>query len=162
MLLSDPAKALRESRAALRSDGRLVLAVWGAADQNPWLSTILNAVITHFDAAPPAPGTPGPFALGDPEQVSRLLDDAGFAQVSVSLIDAEQSYDSLEDWWREIREVSGPLAVVLGSLPEAAVTAIRERAFAAAGQYVGADGEVVFPAQVVGARAVRPREPLPE
>lgn len=161
MLLNDPLAALRQGHDALRSEGRLALAVWGTPEKNLWLSTILNAVIGHFGAAPPAPGTPGPFALGDPKRVAALLEEAGFVDPEVSLIDGEQRYESLDAWWEEIREISGPLSVVLGSLPEADVAAIRKQAQADAAEYVDKAGAVVFPAQVVGARAVRPRpEPV--
>ncbi|MGI8460292.1 MAG: class I SAM-dependent methyltransferase [Solirubrobacterales bacterium] len=156
MLMSDPLGALRESHGALKPDGRLVLGVWGEAGENPWLSTILSAVMAHFDAPAPKPGTPGPFSLGDRERLEDMLVEAGFADVSVKAIEAEQTYDSLDGWWEEIREVSGPLAAVLSKLPDDAREAIRKRSFDAAGEYVGGDGEVVFPAVAVGARATRP------
>lgn len=156
MLMSDPLQALRESAAALAPDGRLVLAVWGAGEENPWLATILEAVMAHFDAPPPAPGTPGPFALGDRERVKALLGEAGFADASAVRLDAEQTYESPDAWWEEIRAVSGPLAAVLSSLPEGDLDAIQGRALADADQYAGGDGAVVFPAAIVGARGVRP------
>lgn len=162
MLVPDPIVALRQSAGALRSEGRLTLTVWSAAESNPWLAIVLDAVMTHFKAPPPAAGTPGPFALGNPERVSALLEGAGFVDITVESIDGEQAYESSDAWWELIREVSGPLAVLLKSLPEAHLTAIRERATKAAAEYEQAGGKLVFPAQAIGARAVKPRpEPIP-
>ena len=41
MLVPDPARAAAEIR---RVGGRLVVAVWGAPERNPWLSTIFRIV----------------------------------------------------------------------------------------------------------------------
>lgn len=153
MLMRDPALALAESRRALAPGGRLVLAVWGEGEQNPWLMTIFEAFMGHLGAPPPEPGTPGPFALGDPGRVRGLLEEAGYAESSIETLEAVQRYDSLEEWWEEIRAVSGPLAAVLENLPEADQRAIRDRAIAAARSYLEPDGALVFPAAVVGARA---------
>lgn len=152
MLMPDPGRALRNSREVLDPDGRVVLAVWGRGDENPWLMTIFDAVMGHLGAPPPAPGTPGPFALGDPETLRRLLEESSFADVDVMPLQAKQSYDSVEAWWRQIFEVSGPLAALLGSLSEKDQEAIRDRAFDRAGEFSRAGGRLEFPATVVGAR----------
>lgn len=156
MLMGDPGRALGESRRVLRSGRRLVLAVWGAAERNPWLTAILNAVMAHLDAPPPQPGTPGPFALADVADLKETLERAGLVDVEVAEIEAEQTYDSPEGWWEQIYEVSGPLAAVLDSLPETDQAAIREVALAEAKRYLADDGHVVFPAMIVGAKARRP------
>lgn len=153
MLMGDPLRALGQTAGALAPGGRAVLAVWGSAEGNPWLSTILESVITHFGAPRPEPGTPGPFALGDPQRLASLLDEAGLPDASVTEIAAEQHYGSAEAWWDRIRSVSGPLQAALDAISEADRDAIRERALAGAAPYVGSDGEVAFPASVLGALA---------
>lgn len=154
MLMADPLQALRESGRALRPDGRLVLAVWGSGEENPWLSIILNAVMSHLNAPPPQPGAPGPFSLGDPDRLQELVEQAGLVDIEVAEIDARQRYDSLAAWWEEILDVSGPLATMLNALPEEDRAKIRAAALADAEQFGGED-EAVFPASIVCAKAVR-------
>lgn len=153
MLMPDPQRALAESGRVLRPGGRLVLGVWGEADRNPWLSTILDAVMDHLSAPPPEPGVPGPFALGATGRLREMIEEGGLGEVEVVEIETEQTYGSLETWWEHLREVSGPLAAVLDALPSADTTAIRAAALSAAEDFATGDGSVVFPAVAVGARA---------
>lgn len=155
MLMPDPQRAIEESCRVLRPGGRLVLAVWGRADSNPWLGVILEAVMSQLGAPPPEPGTPGPFALGDRERLQRLLGVGGFADVSITEIETEQTYDSLEAWWQQILEVGGPLAALLGALPAEQVDAIKAVALDSGRPYLADSGGIVFPAQVLGAQAQR-------
>ncbi|HYG96032.1 MAG TPA: methyltransferase domain-containing protein [Solirubrobacterales bacterium] len=153
MLMPDPLQALRESARVLRPAGRLVLAVWGEAEQNPWLSNLLDAVMSHLSAPPPEPGAPGPFSLGDPVRLREMLAGAGFAEVEVEEIETEQVYESLDGWWEKLLGVGGPLKAVLDPLPDTELNAIRDAALASVEEFVTDDGSVVVPATVVAARA---------
>ena len=153
MLMADPAAALRESRRALADGGRLVLGVWGRADENPWLSSILRALAEHFDAPPPEPGTPGPFALGDPEGLEELLREAGFAGASATRLELEQEYESGAEWWDRMVAIGGPLAAALGAIPDADVAAIREVALGHVAEFTEGSAPAVFPAAAVVATA---------
>ncbi|HEX5762544.1 MAG TPA: methyltransferase domain-containing protein [Solirubrobacterales bacterium] len=153
MLMSNPARAMTESRRVLRPGGRLVLAVWGAPERNPWLTAVTDATMDRLGAPPPEPGTPGPFALGEPERLRELLAGAALEEIDVEAIDAEQPYDSLEGWWLRLREISGPLAALLDALPAEDAAAIKSAALSTAERYVKPGGEVVFPATILGAKA---------
>lgn len=155
MLMADPQQALRESGRALRPGGRLALAVWGLGESNPWLSIILGALMSHLNAPPPQPDTPGPFSLGDRDRVRGLVEQAGLVDLEVTEIEAKQRYDSLDAWWDEILDVSGPLATMLNALPEEDRAKIRAAALAEAEQF-GGGVEAVFPASIVCAKALSP------
>jgi len=156
MLMADPLQALRESARALRPDGRLVLAVWGTAEENPWLSSIIDALIDHLNAPRPEPGTPGPFSLGDADRLRRLVEEAGLVDVEIERIETEQAYDSLDGWWEEILDVSGPLAAMLKALPDADRESIHAKVTADGEKFASDDGRAVFPASIVGAKARKP------
>jgi ubiquinone/menaquinone biosynthesis C-methylase UbiE len=154
MLMGDPGAALRETHRVLGPGGRVALAVWGEADENPWASIPMRAVMEHFDAPPPEPGTPGMFALGDDERLRQLLESAGFADIRVERVEAAERYESVEAWWDFIREIAGPLATLLGGLQESDREAIRARAAEAASAFAG-DGELRFPSALRLAAASR-------
>jgi SAM-dependent methyltransferase len=156
MLMADPRQALRESARVLRPDGRLVLAVWGAAEDNLWLSLIIDALIDHLNAPPPEPGAPGPFSLGDVDRLRALVEEAGLVDVEIERIETEQTYDSLDGWWEEILEVSGPLAAMLKALPDADRESIHAEVATAGERFVSDDGRAVFPASIVGVKTRKP------
>jgi SAM-dependent methyltransferase len=153
MLMADPAQALRESGRVLRPDGKLALIVWGTAEQNPWLWLVIEALIKRLDAPPPEPGAPGPFSLGESERLRAVLAEAGLSEVKVKEIATAQAYDSLDAWWEELLEVSGPLAAMLKALPEEDREAIRSKALAGGERHLDDDGRAVFPSTVLGATA---------
>ena len=156
MLMSDPAAALGCSARALDHGGRLALAVWGSPEANPWLSSVTDAAMETLGAPPPAPGTPGPFALADHGRLRDLIAGAGLGDIVIEDIESERTHESLEHWWAEVRRVSGPLGALLSQLPDQQVAAIRDGALARARTQVQEDGGVRFPASIVAASARRP------
>jgi SAM-dependent methyltransferase len=155
MLMPEPGRALAETQRVLRPGGRLVMAVWGEAEANPWLTTIFEVVMERLGAPPPPPGTPGPFALGEAGTLEGMLEEACLENIEVVKLDAEQPYGSAEDWWRHNREVSGPLTALFSALSAEDVEAIERESLSRAHHYER-DGGVVFPAAILGARAMRP------
>lgn len=153
MLMPDPARALRCSREVLVEGGRLALAVWGPGESNRWLSGVTDPLMEVLGAPPPEPGTPGPFALGDPERVRALVSEAGFRDAVVEVLELERRYASLDEWWEGSTAGDGPLSTTLQYLAEDQLERLRSLAFDRASDLVAADGAAVFPAQVVVASA---------
>ncbi|HEU5056769.1 MAG TPA: methyltransferase domain-containing protein, partial [Kofleriaceae bacterium] len=83
MLMGDPAAALREARRVLRTGGRIAFAVFGAADDNPWVTLPTRVLEDLGHAAPREPGTPGILALADAERLAALVAAAGFTGVVI-------------------------------------------------------------------------------
>ena len=65
MLMADPAAAFAETRRVLRPGGRLALAVWGAAERNPWASIGFGLLVERGHMPPPEPGRSGPVRDGE-------------------------------------------------------------------------------------------------
>ena len=157
MLMADPARALRATHDALKSGGRLALAVWGPAERNPWLSLVTGAVMKVLGAPPPAPSAPGPFALAQHERLLGLLTAACFSDIVIEDLEDERVHPSLEEWWADTVKVAGPLSMLIQHLSPEQTAAVQEDAAMGARLrgFVDAGGVVRFPAQVVVAGARR-------
>ena len=83
MFFADPRAAFANIAAALGADARLVLLVWQRLEDNEW-ARLIDAALG--DAAQPAPPGEDPFALGDAQATTRLLQTAGFADVRVEAV----------------------------------------------------------------------------
>jgi SAM-dependent methyltransferase len=79
MFFSDHAAAFANIGRALRPGGRLALLVWQELARNEWVVEFFTALSAGRDLPAPPPGAPGPFSLGDPDRVHRLLTGAGFS-----------------------------------------------------------------------------------
>jgi SAM-dependent methyltransferase len=135
MFAPDPARACREIRRVLRPGGRVALAVWGPRERNPWLGVVFDAVSAQTGAPVPPPGIPGPFSLGNADELRGLLADAGLADVVVSELSVPLRAGSFEEWWERTCALAGPLAKLLAALSDDATQALRTRAHDAARAY---------------------------
>src|SRR4051794_27761251 len=85
MFFADPTAAFRNVRRAMKPDGRLALAVLRSPAENPFSVGPLDAVrhlLPAFTA--PGPDDPGMFSWADAGRVRRLLQDAGYRNVSLT------------------------------------------------------------------------------
>jgi SAM-dependent methyltransferase len=143
MFAPDPAAAVREAARVLRPGGRYATMTWGPRERNPWLGIIMDAVGEHLGAPVPPPGVPGPFSLADRDRLWEVLTEGGLRDVVVEAVPAPLVAPSLEEWWRQVPELAGPLALLLANLEPDAREAIRARALAAAADVARPEGEGV-------------------
>lgn len=136
MFFADPVAAFTNLARALRPGGRLVMAVWQAAERNEWDVVLRERLGTRGS---PAPGA-DPFSLADPGTVTRTLHAAGFG--SVAFVDVHEPVhygDDVEtalDWVRGFTCTREALA---GLTPDGAALAV-ERVRAALADHLGDDG----------------------
>jgi SAM-dependent methyltransferase len=84
MFFEDPAAAFSNVRRSMRRGARLGFICWQGMKKNDWLRVPFEAVASFIDVPPaPAPGAPGPFALGDRDRLFGLLAEAGFSDIEV-------------------------------------------------------------------------------
>jgi SAM-dependent methyltransferase len=85
MFFTDPLTTFAKIRKAMKSDGRLALAVVRTPQENKWATAALSAV-RHLlpPIMPPGPEEPGEFSWADPGRVHRILEGAGFKEVSLT------------------------------------------------------------------------------
>jgi SAM-dependent methyltransferase len=120
MLMEDPAAALAETRRVVRAGGRLVLAVWGPPDRNPFFMIPARSLVQRGHLQPPEPPpAPGLFSMADPERTAGLLRDAGFEEARTEEITLTFPPPSAEAFVEFMADTAGPIAMALRGLSEA-------------------------------------------
>jgi len=84
MFFPDPRAAFANLHAMLRPGGRIDLAVWAEAPENPWMSASMAIIGKHLDLPSRDPRSPGPFAFADLLYLRDILADAGFSAPDVA------------------------------------------------------------------------------
>lgn len=125
MLMPDPRAALAETRRVLRPGGRLTLAVFTAAPDNPWASIPSRLMIERGHAAPPTPGTPGILALADRDRLESAVRDGGFADVSVDTVSFAWRFPNVAAYWSFLVDLTA-LGPAIARIPAAARDRFRD------------------------------------
>lgn len=84
MFVIDQEATFAGLRRLLRPGGVLAAAVWGPPASVPMLSAGFAALAQRLDLPAPPHGTPGPFSMSDPAQLTTAITAGGFAEVSVT------------------------------------------------------------------------------
>lgn len=128
MFASDPPLAFREARRVLQPGGRLVFAVWGPSEENPWqalLDDALEAFGIESRASQRTVG--GMFGLTDARLLRTLLSDSELSLRELDRIELLWRYRDLDAYWSIEVDTGGERSERLRALPPAAATAFRER-----------------------------------
>ena len=153
MLMADPAAALAETRRVLRAGGRLALAVWDAIERNPWARLPALELMERGLTTPAANRAPGPFALGDSEQLLELLRRAGFAEARVEGIDLLRRHASFEEFWSSTLDLSRVFHDAVLARPATEIADIEASLAARFAPYMRAGGTLEIPARTLVAAA---------
>lgn len=128
MFFSDPTAALANVYRAMKPAARVVLAVFRPASENPWPSAPVGAV-DHLlpPIPPPGPDDPGMFSWGDPARVRRILEGAGYREISLTPLnlDCQLAGHGGVAEAAEFALLFGPLVRRVSGLSEAQVAEVR-------------------------------------
>jgi SAM-dependent methyltransferase len=118
--LGRPEAAVAEAARVLAPDGRAAFSVWDEPSRGRWLGLMFDA-IGAAGVSPPADVPPGPpiFGFADETRFTRLLTDAGLADVSVETVEFALQLQSGDELWRGL--IDGTVRVrplVLAASPE--------------------------------------------
>ena len=141
MLMPDPGAALAETRRVLRPSGRLALAVWSTAADNPWVAIAGRILAERGLSPPPEPGVPGMFVLGDEARLRELLQGAGFDVERVDRVPVRFVFADVDDYVVRTTDLGGMFSRIWSDASEEDRNAITARLaedfapFAAGGGY---------------------------
>jgi SAM-dependent methyltransferase len=145
MLMVDPSAALAETRRVLRPEGHVALAVWDSIEHNPWALLPATELLARGLVQPPAPGAPGPFALGERQRVRDLLERAGFLEVWVEPLDLLQRASSFDEFWETTLDMARLFHDAVLARPESEIAEIRASLAARLAPFTMADGSLEIP-----------------
>jgi SAM-dependent methyltransferase len=153
MLVPDPEAALREIRRVVRPGGRVALAVWDAADANPWATIPGRALVELGHVDPPDPSAPGMFALAAPGRLQELLEAAGFTEVTVEPVTLDRSYERFDDYLEETLDLSLAFSEPWGDMDGDERGRVVARMTELVEPFRQAEGELVLPGRSLAAVA---------
>ena len=90
MFFANPVAGLRNMRKGLKPGGIMTHIVWRTRSDNPWLSMAKDVVLQFL----PPPGEdaltcgPGPFSMADEPTVSKMMQIAGYTDITFKRVDA--------------------------------------------------------------------------
>jgi len=146
MFFANPVAAMRNVRAALADDGKLVLVVWRKREDNPWMyvaEQLVKPLIEIPEETDEARCGPGPFSQAGADTVSTQLAFAGFHEISFLRLDIPNKLGNTLDEAIEMNLALGPAAEAVrlaGDEGDAMKPYLRDLLRPALAQFVTDDG----------------------
>lgn len=145
----NPARAMREVKDVMKSQGKIGVVVHGTEEGVPYLSAI-SGPISKYMPERISKGLLTVHRFGRPEDLRELMIDAGFSNVSISKFTFDYEAGSFEDYWSGyfLNGYGNALRqVVFAKKNESAITKIRSEAKEIVSRYVKND-TIQFPWEV--------------
>ena len=106
MFFPDVDVSVKEFARVARPGGRVCAAVWDAPEKNPWTTTITGTIIKHVEMLTPPPGSPGLFRCAAPGFMEAAFRKGGLKDIAVMHVDGELRFDSAQEYWSFMTEIS--------------------------------------------------------
>jgi SAM-dependent methyltransferase len=119
MFCANPLLALMQARAALKPGGRFSAVVFSAPLQNPCLTITMSIARRYAGLPSAASAEPGSLlSLGAPGLLEKLLNEAGFVDITVQAVAAPFKLPSNQHYVDFVRAAGSPIIEMLTKAPQ--------------------------------------------
>ncbi len=119
MFMPDPAACLKLAYQSLKRGGRIVIACWDEPNKNPFINTMVQTLSHYMELPSPPPGTPGIFAMANPDRIDELLSAAGFSEVLIESLEIDvMEVDDGQAYWEAVSDLAAPLMMLVNQLSD--------------------------------------------
>jgi SAM-dependent methyltransferase len=149
MFFPSAVDCLREMLRVLKPGGRMALAVWYAAERNPFDSVVSRVVDRYAEPLPPKPGSTNMFRFATPGDLMAVLANAGASATSERILQFSiRAGLSAEEFWTLRSEMSEKLRSRLAPLSNSQREALERDAIEAIRAY-SVEDRISIPAEVL-------------
>ena len=113
MFFPDMLLAASEMIRVLKSGGKMATSVWNISEKNFWVTAMASTIRKHMNIPPPLSGAPGMFRCCEDGLFESILNKAGFKNIFFKVIDTKLSFESAEEYWTMMTEISAPFVSAL-------------------------------------------------
>jgi len=147
MFFADPATAVRETLRVVLKGGRVVFAVWGPKEANPFFASITDVIDQFLEVPSQDSDAPDAFRFAVPGKLAGILKQADAKNVIERQLNFQiEAPISFEQFWQLRTEMSESLRKTMAGLTPAQLPTIKQAAADAAQRYF-ISGQMRFPAQ---------------
>lgn len=143
MFFPDVQVAANEMFRVCKSGGKVATSVWGAPENNEWITLMSKTLSKHLEMPQPPPDAPGIFRCANPGFIKALFENAGFKNVKEEIISDKTDYGSAEQYWEFMTDIAAPVVSALNKTDEATRKKIKDEAFKACNKML-TDGKLII------------------
>lgn len=146
----NPKRVMRTIKNIMAVEGKIGIVVHGHSEKVPYFNTIMKPISNHIHDIKSL----SPNRLGKPTDLSKILTDAGFSNISIASYTFQYLAGTFEDYWSEffLSGYANPIRPLIFGKGKKIISSIRSDAQQMASRYIK-DGSLHFPWEVLIATA---------